>query len=180
MKLSFAALSCRQLRRALLTATRTPRCRPRIMLSTQKHFTTAFTADHTFQGFGHTTPEVEPVVDGLSDDDILYQDSNFEKKPIEKRFQSPSNGSTFHHSEIATVEEHYDQDYDEYTLHMSSFQAYNSTRESLPNLDMLQPGDVRNLKDVEEYWESHPNAFEEEDLELTIASNEYVPDVKDI
>jgi hypothetical protein len=186
MKLSFAAFSCRQLRRALLTANRTPHGRPRIMISmsTQKRFTTTFTADQTFQGFDHTTPEVQPVVDGLSDDDILHQDTSFAKTPIEKRIQSPSEGSStcsIHYSEImSSVEENYDQDYDEYTLHMSSFQAYNSTRESLPDLDTLQHGDVRNLEEVEEYWESNPNAFHGEQLAPIFNSNGPVPDVEDI
>jgi hypothetical protein len=181
MKLSFVALSCRQMRRALLTANRSPHLRPWILFS-HKRFTTAFNTDQAFQGFNHTTPELEPVVDGLSDDDISYPGTFFEEKAIEKRIQSPSQGSaSIHYSGIMTrVEEHYDQDYDEYNLHMSSFHAYNSTRESLPDLDILQHGDVRNLEDVEEYWESNPHVFEEEHIAPMITSDGPVPDVKDI
>jgi hypothetical protein len=147
----------------------------------QTHLST-FATGQIFQGFDHK-PDVEPVVDGLAIEDIVYDDSLFKEKPLEIRIMSPSESpqAHYHYTSISTVEEHYDQDYDEYNLHMSSFQAHNSTRESLPDLDMVQHEDVRNLEDVEDYWESHPDAFSsDQDISLIIASDEYVPDVEDI
>ena len=183
MKLPFVPVYCRQFRRTLLTKTRTPfahRSRPWMSskFPIQTHFST-FTKGQIFQGFDHK-PDVEPVVDGLAIEDIVHEDGLFKEKPLEVRIMSPSECQKSHYTSITTVEGHYDQDYDEYNLHMSSCEVYNSTRESLPDLDMVQHEDVRDLKDVEDYWESHPDAFSSDDLSPSIASDEYVPDVEDI
>lgn len=185
MKLPSAAVSCRQLRRVLLTSNRTPYAHPsgpwmssKLKPSIQTHLST-FTKGQIFQGFDHK-PDAEPVVDGLALEDIVHDDGLFKEKPLEIRIMSPREEPQSHYTSISAVEEDYDQDYDEYNLHMTSFQAYNCTRESLPDLDMVQHEDVQNLEDVKNDWESHPNTFSSDDLSLDIASDEYVPDVEDI
>ena len=126
----------------------------------------------------HEAPEVESVIEDARLEDII-QDNRFEK-PVEVRIMSPSESFESSFSTISEVEEHYDQDYDEYTLHMSSFESSNTTYESLPGLDRLQHEDVLNVQDVQNYWEAQDEApFLDELLSFGVIEGAAPPEVED-
>lgn len=126
------------------------------------------------------SPEVAPVMEDAMDDDILGESELFQQQDhVEVRIQSPSSAS---YSSVEVESNPFDQDYDQYSLHMSTFQAYNTTHEDLPpELGNLEPEDVMNLEVVQNWWETHPNAYTDELPAVSgMAGEEFAPDVEDI
>lgn len=128
--------------------------------------------------------DVQPVIEDVMDDDIVDETKMFDyyERNVQMRTMSPESAS---YSSITPVEEeskHFDQDYDQYTLHMSTFQAYNTTHEESPHdLGLLEYDDVVDLEVVENYWEQHPEAFDETlPTANTMERDDFAPDVEDI
>lgn len=123
-------------------------------------------------------PDVAPVIEDAMEEDIMG-DNVYGDQVVNRRIMSPSAAS---YSSIEVDANPFDQDYDQYSLHMSTFQAYNTTHEELPTeLGLLEPDDVMNLEVVESYWENHENAFDDELPPVhSMDGEEFAPDVEDI
>jgi len=169
--------SCRQVgRRALpkvnrITLTRT--FSPKIHANTFStlHFPELLEVEHR---------DVQPVIEDVAVDDIVEEPALFKEDHVEVRVMSPSAAS---YSSVEIESNPFDQDYDQYSLHMSTFEAYNTTHEDLPpELGVLEPDDVMNLDVVENYWEHHPSAYSDElpPVNASVGGEEFAPDVEDI
>lgn len=126
--------------------------------------------------------DVPPVVEDVVFDDVVEEPERFQEDHVEIRVQTPNASS---YSSVEVESNPFDQDYDQYSLHMSTFQAYNTTHEELPpELGLLEPDDVMNLQTVENYWEHHPDAYSEElphvHTPLDEETESFTPDVEDV
>lgn len=122
-------------------------------------------------------PVDEDVVEGDIVDENLHLDNNY--RNVQMRTMSPSEATFSSESQERT---YFDQDYDQYSLHMSAFQAYNTTHEDSPHdLGLLEYDDVMDLDVVENYWERHPDAYSSDELPTvnTPDGDEFAPDVED-
>lgn len=121
-------------------------------------------------------PVYEDVVEEDIADEAPFFDNNYGN--VQMKTMSPSEASFASVSQELT---HFDQDYDPYSLHMSAFQAYNTTHEDLPHdLGLLEHEDVMDLNVVENYWERQPDAFSDELPPVHSAGgDEFAPDVED-
>jgi hypothetical protein len=122
----------------------------------------------------------QPVYEDVVDEDIADETVPFDNsyRNVQMRTMSPSE-TTF--TSVTQERTDFDQDYDQYSLHMSAFQAYNTTHEELPHdLGLLEHEDVIDLNIVENYWERHPDAYSN-DLPTANSpdGNEFPPDVED-
>jgi hypothetical protein len=179
MKLALLYRCSRQLGRAALPRMNRITFARQLALFPKLH-AKAFSTDLNFPGIFEESLDVAPVIEDAMEDDIVGDDELFREEHVAvQRIMSPTEAS------FTVVDEesnHFDQDYDQYTLHMSTFQAYNTTQEYLqPELGLLDPEDVSNLEEVENYWESHPDAYSD-DLPppSAVGSDEFAPDVEDI
>ena len=139
----------------------------------------AFSSDIQFPGILEEPVDVAPVIEDAMEDDIVHEDELFKEEHVAvQRIMSPTEAS---YSVVEEETTHFDQDYDRYTLHMSTHQAYNTTQEYLPpELGLLDPDDVRNLEEVQNFWESHPDAYNDDLPPASrVVSDEFPPDVED-
>lgn len=165
--------SCRQLGGRLLREN-APKSVPNAVRAMSSHTQLAI------PGIGFA--EAQPVMEDATDDDIIPENELYQQQGnVARRIMTPS-GASYSSVDVDSYASPFDQDYDQYSLHMSTFQAYNTTHEDLPHdLGVLEPEDVMNLEVVERYWETHPKAFKE-DLPSVhhMEGEEFAPDVEDI
>lgn len=192
MKPSTLSRSSRQLRRVVQRSMKRtppfghvwrPSTSPTLGLQYRSATTLSYSTGPSFSGFYEPPIDVAPVVEDAREEDVNNEVLSKEE-PRVVRIMSPTESSLYSTTmTTATVveenyEQVYDQDYDRDNLHMSSFQAYNTTYESLENLEMTQHDDVINLGLLEKYWEAHPTAFSDQ-LPTVEMAHGHIPDVKD-
>lgn len=151
-------------------------------LARAKIYANAFSTQLSFPDILEQPVDVQPVLEDVHFDDIVDDTKRFDnnERNMQVRIMSPSE-ATF--SSIEQDESRqFDQDYDQYSLHMSMFQAYNMTHEESPHdLGLLEHEDVMNLNVVENYWERHPDAYSDELPPVSpLGGEEFAPDVEDI
>lgn len=154
---------------------------PTLGLQCHSATTLSYSTGPSFSGFFEPPIDVAPIVEEAREED-LNNELLSKEEPLVVRVMSPTESSLYSTTMTTVVEGHYeqvyDQDYDRDNLHMSAFQAYNTTSESLENLEMTQHEDVINLGLLENYWEAHPTAFSDQ-LPTVKMTHGHIADVQD-
>lgn len=181
---TFLSRSCRQLGRRTVSSVSRSNALWRAL--PPRIYANSFSTQLSFPDILEEPINVQPVMEDVTDEDIVDETTLFNAydRNVQVRIMSPSQAS---YSSVTPTQEEssrFDQDYDQYSLHMSTFQAYNTTHEDSPHdLGLLEYDDVVDLNVVENYWEQHPEAYSDDEAlppMSTLGGDEFAPDVEDI
>lgn len=139
-----------------------------------RHYTIRFPTQST-QGttVGETTfPSSSTTAAEHLDDDFLDSEEMHDTNEQPRHYHTMSATRTMSSASSSSVKRvQYDEDYDEYTLHMTPTQT-TSCNESFENLEMIHHDDVFDVRETRREWDSSRGEGNEEDSDMIRYENE--------